>query len=66
MAASAASDAERRNTLIRSRAETVKSQEIQYERLLQQQQQEYQSTLSSAGAVETPGGGVTFTDIRPA
>ena len=66
MAASAASDAERRNQLIKSRAETIKSQEIQYERLLKQQQQEYQSTLSSAGAVETPGGGVTFTDIRPA
>ena len=33
---------------------------------MKQEQQEYQSTLSSAGAVETPGGVVTFTDIRPA
>lgn len=65
-AQSMASDTQRRNELNQARAADIERQKLQYAQLLQQQQQEYQSTLSSAGAVETPGGGVTFTEIRPA
>jgi hypothetical protein len=65
-AASMASDTARRNELNQARAADIEAQKIQYAKLLKQQQQEYQSTLSSASAVETAGGGVTFTDTRPA
>lgn len=65
LAVSQANDVTRRNQLNAARAENSAEKARQYSRLLEQQQQEYQSTLSSASAVETSGGGVTFKDIRP-
>jgi len=65
-AASMAADAVRRNELNAARAQDIEQQKIQYEQLLNQQQQEYASTLASVGAVETSdGSGVTFKEIRP-
>jgi len=65
LAISQGNDVMRRNQLNSARAETAAADARQYEQLLEQQKKEYASTLSSAGAVETSGGGVTFKDIRP-
>lgn len=61
-----AADTQRRNQLNQARTEDIERQKIEYARMLKQQQEEYKSTLGSAGAVETANGGVTFTSIRPA
>lgn len=66
LALSQATDVSRRNKLNATRAEQNQQKAREYEKLLAQQQQEYASTLSSAGAVDSQSGGVTFKDIRPA
>lgn len=66
LALSQGTDMARRNQLNAARAETNAEQARQYERLLEQQKNEYSSTLSSAGAVDSQSGGVSYKDIRPA
>ena len=65
LAESTALDIERRNQMNKARQQSLVEEKRKYEMSLQQQQQEYASTLASYGASEKEDGSISFSNIRP-
>ena len=65
LAESTALDVERRNQMNKDRQQTLLEEKRKYEMTLEQQKQEYASTLSSYGASEDEAGSISFSNIRP-
>ncbi len=56
----------RRNDLNKMRTQALTDEKAKYTKMLQEQQKEYASTISSFGASDSKGSTITFTDTRPA
>ena len=66
LAESTATNINRRNEINKKRQQSIVEEKRKYEIQLEQQQQEYSSTLSGYGATESDdGSGITFDNIRP-
>jgi hypothetical protein len=65
LAESTALDVERRNQINKTREQSLLEEKRKYEMSLEQQKQEYASTLASYGASESADGSISFSDIRP-
>jgi hypothetical protein len=65
LAESTALDVERRNEINKTRERSLLEEKRKYEMTLEQQKQEYASTLSSYGASEDEAGSISFSNIRP-
>ena len=65
LAESTALDVERRNEINKTRQQSLIEEKRKYEMTLEQQKQEYASTLANYGAAESEDGSISFSDIRP-